>query len=77
MARLIAYRISEGLSPCSPETGAYCQAMKRLPERFFSMVACLVGRKLDARANALWLWKGRSVYLFDGTTVSMPDTAEN
>ena len=24
-----------------------------------------------------WLWKGRRVYLFDGTTVTMPDTPEN
>jgi hypothetical protein len=40
-------------------------------------VACRVGRKLDAHANAHWLWKGRRVYLFDGTTVSMPDTEAN
>jgi Transposase DDE domain len=77
VARLIAHRVSQGLRPCSSETGAYCQARKRLPERFFSAVACLVGRKLDAKANAHWLWKGRRVYLFDGSTVSMPDTAEN
>src|SRR5262249_16763762 len=24
-----------------------------------------------------WLWKGRHVYRFDGTTVTMPDTREN
>ena len=65
------------LEPCSSETGAYCQARKRLPERFFSTVACLVGRNLDASADSQWLWKGRRVYLFDGSTVSMPDTAEN
>src|SRR6186713_2586207 len=39
VARLIAHRISQGQSPCSPETGAYCQARKRLPEQFFSIVA--------------------------------------
>jgi hypothetical protein len=77
VARLIAHRVSQGLRPCSSETGAYCQARKRLPERFFSMVACLVGRKLDASVDSQWLWKGRRVYLFDGSTVSMPDTAEN
>ncbi len=48
VARLIAHRVSQGLKPCSSETGAYCQARKRLPERFFSAVARLVGRKLDA-----------------------------
>ena len=40
-------------------------------------MACLVGRTLDAKANYRWLWKGRRVYLFDGTTVTMPDTPEN
>ena len=77
VARLIAHRVSQGLRPCSSETGAYCQARKRLPERFFSTVACQVGRNLDASVGSQWLWKGRRVYLFDGSTVSMPDTAEN
>jgi Transposase DDE domain len=77
VARLIAHRLSQGQRPCSATTGAYCQARKRLPEQFFSAVACLVGRALDAKADAQWLWKGRRVYMFDGTTVSMPDTPEN
>src|SRR5262245_13664905 len=77
VARFIAHRLSQGQSPCSPETGAYCQARKRLPEKFFAAVTCLVGRALDAKVERKWLWKGRRVYLFDGTTVSMPDTPEN
>jgi len=77
VARLIAHRLSRGKSPCSAETGAYCQARKRLSEKFFSIVTCLVGRALDAKVDSKWLWKGRRVYLFDGTTVSMPDTPEN
>src|SRR3954454_8694736 len=77
VARLIAHRVSQGLEPCSSETGAYCQARKRLPERFFAAVARLVGRNLDARVDSRWLWKGRRVCLFDGSTVSMPDTPEN
>src|SRR5436190_24244525 len=35
VARLIAYRVARGQKPCSARTGAYCQARKRLPERFF------------------------------------------
>jgi DDE family transposase len=77
VARFIAHRLSQGQSPCSPETGAYCQARKRLPEKFFAAVTCLVGRALDAKVDTKWLWKGRRVYLFDGTTVIMPDTPEN
>jgi Transposase DDE domain len=77
VARLIAHRLSRGQRPCSAQTGAYCQARRRLPETFFADVACSVGRRLDARAERDWLWKGRRVYLFDGTTVTMPDTPEN
>ena len=40
-------------------------------------MACPSGRALDANADPQWLWKGRHVYLFDGTTVTMPDTPEN
>jgi Transposase DDE domain len=77
VARLIAHRVAQGLQPCSAESGAYCQARRRLPETFFADVACAVGRNLDARAERDWLWKGRRVYLFDGTTVTMPDTRDN
>ena len=51
VARLVAHRVSQGREPCSSETGAYCQARKRLPERFFAAVARLVGRSLDARVD--------------------------
>jgi hypothetical protein len=77
VARLIAHRLSRGQRPCSAETGAYCQARQRLPESFFADVACAVGRRLDEQADRRWLWLRRRVYLFDGTTVTMPDTREN
>ena len=77
VTRLIAYRVSNGKSPCSSATGAYCQARKRLPEKFFKHVACQTGRTLDNNLDANWLWKGRHVYMFDGSTVSMPDTPRN
>src|SRR3954468_14557561 len=62
VARLIAHRLAWGQRPCSPRTGAYCQARRRLPERFLADVACSVGRGLDAKARPGWLWKGRRVY---------------
>jgi hypothetical protein len=77
VARLIAHRLSQGHAPCSAETGAYCQARKRLPEKFFSEVARQTGRSLDAGAEPQWLWHGRRVYIYDGSTVTMPDTLEN
>jgi len=77
VARLIAHRISQAECACSSKTGGYCQARKRLPENFFSAVTCSVGRALDSKVDRKWLWKGRRVYMFDGTTVTMPDTPKN
>jgi hypothetical protein len=77
VARLIAHRISRGQCPCSAETGAYCQARKRLPEKLFSDVARQTGRTLDSKVDSDWLWKKRRVLAYDGSTVSMPDTAKN
>jgi Transposase DDE domain len=77
VARLVAHRVVHGQRPCSARTGAYCRARQRLPEEFLSAVACSVGRRLDTRVDSRWRWKGRRVYLFDGTTVTMPDTPEN
>jgi hypothetical protein len=77
VARLIAHRLSRGQPPCSAETGAYCQARKRLPEKFFSDVARQTGKVLDSNVDQRWLWKSRRVYIYDGASVSMPDTAEN
>jgi hypothetical protein len=77
VARLIAHRLSRGQRPCSAETGAYCQARKRLPEKFFSDVARHTGSALETNVDSRWLWKQRRVYVFDGSTVTMPDTQEN
>jgi hypothetical protein len=77
VARLIAHRVSRGERPCSAETGAYCQARKRLSEEFFAAVARKTGQALDDKVHRRWLWKRRRVLVYDGSTVSMPDTAEN
>jgi hypothetical protein len=77
VARLIAHRVVNGQRRCSGETGADCQARKRLPEAFFAETARQTGRSLDAQAKKEWLWQGRHVYIYDGSTVQMPDTPEN
>jgi hypothetical protein len=77
VARLVAHRLARGQSPYPAETGAYCQARKRLPEKFFSDVALQTGRTLGAGVGPQWLWKRRRVYVYDGSSVSMPDTPEN
>src|SRR6476620_3381424 len=59
VAGLLAHRVARGQSPCSAETGAYCQARKRLPEKFFADVARRTGRTLDEGVDPRWLWKRR------------------
>jgi hypothetical protein len=77
VARLLAHRLAHGQRLCSAATGAYCQARKRLPESFFADVARHTGRALDAKVHPQWLWKRRRVYIYDGSSVSMPDTSKN
>lgn len=77
VARLIAHRVARGQNACSAETGAYCQARKRLPEAFFAEAARQTGRSLESQVAPEWLWKNRRVYVYDGSTVQMPDTPEN
>jgi hypothetical protein len=77
VARLIAHRLARRQAPCSARTGAYCQARQRLPEAFFSETALRAGRALDAGTGEGWLWKKKRVYVYDGSSVTMPDTPEN
>jgi hypothetical protein len=77
VARLLAYRVAQGVRPCSARTGSYCKARGRLPEKVLARLVRHTGGELHARAEGPWLWKGRSVKLVDGSTVSMPDTPAN
>jgi Transposase DDE domain len=77
VARLIAWLVSCGRKPCAAETGSYCEARQRLPLGVITRLVRRTGQELDDRAPVGWRWKGRSVLLVDGTTVSMPDTPEN
>jgi hypothetical protein len=77
VARLNAHRLSRRQHRCSPRTVAYCQARQRLPEEFIARVARKTGSALDSKVDSKWLWKGRHVYIYDGSTVLMPDTIEN
>lgn len=77
VARVLAERIAEGKEPCSPGTGAYCQARQRLSIDLILQLLRAVGNSLHRDIPACWQWKGRRVVVADGTTVSMPDTPKN
>lgn len=73
----LAWRLGQGLSPCSVDTGGYARARLRLPEALLTWLTRQTGRNADRAASDDWRWLGRVVKIFDGSTVSMPDTAEN
>lgn len=77
VARILVLRLALDLAPCSAETSAYCKARVKLPERFLQRLAVDVGQPVERAAPASWLWKGKHVFLADGSTVSMPDTPAN
>jgi hypothetical protein len=73
----LAWRLGQGMSPCSTDTGAYCRARQRLPEALLAWLTRHTGREADRASLDAWRWLGRVVKVFDGSTVSMPDTAKN
>lgn len=77
VAKLAAHRVARGQRACSTETGGYCTARKRLPEEVFAGAARATGQRLDEQTPSEWRWHERHVKLFDGSTVSMPDTPAN
>jgi hypothetical protein len=83
MARLLASLAARSKDPAADEdffdsdTGPYCKARKRLPERLVERLAKDSGRALHRRYPGGQLLGGRRVKVVDGTTASMPDTPEN
>ena len=77
VARVIALRVALKFEPCSSNTGAYCRARGKMPENAIHQLTVNVADGCEKQIDNAWLWRGRHVYLVDGTTVSMPDTPEN
>lgn len=77
VARILVLRLALGLPPCAAETSAYCKARAKLPEPFLRRLTVDVGQQVERAAPAAWRWKGRHVFLADGSTLTMPDTPAN
>src|SRR5262245_51069051 len=77
VARIIAHRAAAGLETCSPNTASYCDARGRLATGVLSTLARRTAAELQAGAAAAWKWNGRSVFIADGSYLSMPDTPAN
>ena len=77
VGRRLSERIAQGESESALTTGSYCDARQRLPLAMPVTLGRALGAQLESIAPAQWRWQGRTVKLFDGTIVSMPDTVSN
>jgi hypothetical protein len=77
VGRRLSERIAQGQSVSALNTGSYCDARQRLPVTLPMTLGATIGEQLESMAPSRWRWQGRSVKLFDGTIVSMPDTPSN
>jgi len=77
VSRIIAHRAANGATMCSPNTASYCNARSRIPTSVLATLATRTAGELQTIASDRWKWNGRSVFILDGSSVSMPDTAEN
>lgn len=77
VSKLAAQRAVQGKKPCSTNTGGYCTARKRLPEELPTTLARETGQRLHGQSPKERLLDGRPIKVFDGSTVTMPDTKAN
>lgn len=77
VGRRLSERTAQGKSACTLNTASYCDARARLPLGIPVALGTKIGARLESMAPEKRRWQGRSVKLFDGTTVSMPDTPSN
>ena len=77
VSHILMERINFDCSANSMNTGAYCKARLRLVLTHLKTAVTTSGHVLHQQASNAWLWKGFRVVLVDGTTLLMPDTADN
>ncbi len=77
VTRILANRVVAGLPACSASSASYSNARSRFPLSVLTRLAKEVGRNVHNAAQGSWHWRGREVFLADGTGLSMPDTPKN
>jgi hypothetical protein len=77
VSRILAHRAASGIRVCSPNTASYCNARRRIQTGVLRTLAKRTAQELQSSAAEGWKWNGRSVFIADGSHVSMPDTPKN
>jgi fructose-specific phosphotransferase system component IIB len=61
----------------SISTSGYCKARKRLSTSTISTLTKSIALKNEKKVSNNLKFRGKNIYLIDGTTITMPDTKEN
>ena len=61
----------------SVSTSAYCKARRRLPTSLLSTLTKDIAINNEQKIDSKWKFRGRNIYLIDGTTITMPDSLSN
>ncbi|PHQ64676.1 MAG: IS4 family transposase [Sulfurimonas sp.] len=61
----------------SISTSAYCKARGRLPKSLLSTLTKDIAINNEKKIDSKWKFRGRNIYLIDGTTITMPDSESN
>ena len=77
VSRVIAWLSAAGAALPSSDTGAYSKARKRLPSAVVQQLLTRTAQALQAQVSLEKRWCGRRVKAYDGTSVTMSDTAAN
>ena len=76
--RVRDFLVSQGKTPCSSNSGAYCKARNKIREDVPKHLIRSVCDKSEQKVQRNWTWNGRKhVYLVDGAEVTGADTPEN
>lgn len=77
LSGLIAERLLDDKKPLSTNTGAYTKARNRLPEETVHSLVKSIGSSSIKKVSSCWKPYGRELKVFDGTTITLPDTKAN
>ena len=77
VSRIVSYLVASGQNPPSTDTGGYCKARARLKERMLLGLTRLTGKHSHEQPEEEFLWCGRRVAVFDGSSLTMADTEKN
>jgi hypothetical protein len=68
--------VADGRLKHTPADASWCEARSRLPEELWPELLQHSINRLEYLTSGQFLYKGRQVFLIDGSTLSMPDTPE-